>query len=130
MLGLCNAANTWDAEKGTFSTYATRCISNEIIREFTARKKHKGVLSLEYETTDLEGETRTIGDTIVGDEDVNWVDTDSIFNNLTPREREILDLRRMGWTNKAIAEQFGVSEQAIHKKVRKLRALWRKTNDY
>ena len=34
MVGLCKAANTWDANKGVFSTYACKCIRNEINKEF------------------------------------------------------------------------------------------------
>jgi RNA polymerase sporulation-specific sigma factor len=129
MLGLCESANTWSEDKGLFSTYASRCISNRIIQEFRSRKKYKGTLSLDYETTDSDGETKRFGDAIVGEEDVNWVDTDTMYNKLTPMEQDIVNLRKIGWNNKAIAEKLNVSEQTIQVKVRKLRKFWRKINE-
>lgn len=129
MLGLCQAANTWNEEKGTFSTYATRCISNQIIKEFRARKTHKGTLSLDYETTDSEGETKRFGDTIVGDEDVNWVDIDGIRDSLNDIDQQVFDLKRSGLKNREIAQLFGWSNQVVTKRLRKINKVWRKIND-
>ena len=39
-IGLIKAVSTFDVEKGTrFATYASRCIENEILMHFRARKK-------------------------------------------------------------------------------------------
>lgn len=128
MLGLCQAANTWNEELSAFSTYATTCIKFAICKEFSRRKKHKGVLSLDYEYSDHEGETKTLGDTLIGDEDVDFVDLENIYKHITERDREIIEMRQYGLTNKQIAEKYGVSEQMIHKRVRKIRKIWRKVN--
>ena len=45
MLGLCKAADKWDESKSKFSTYAGRCIRNEINQEFIRRKPFSKVIS-------------------------------------------------------------------------------------
>lgn len=130
-LGLCQAANTWDDEKGAFSTYATRCIINEIIDEFNKRKKHTGTLSLDYETNESEGETKRFGDIIVGDEDVDCVGMTYkwVYEKLTPFEKQILKMLSTGMSKEEIASQLGVNKVAVLKRIRKIKKLWRKTND-
>lgn len=46
-IGLIKAVDSFDVEKGTkFSTYASRCIENEILMLIRANKRHKNVISL------------------------------------------------------------------------------------
>lgn len=46
MIGLCKAAKAWQ-QKGKFSSYAKKCIFNEIKNELKYRQKHSAVISLE-----------------------------------------------------------------------------------
>lgn len=47
-LGLIKAINTYEPDKGTqFSTYAAKCIENEILMLLRVNKKHKGTISIE-----------------------------------------------------------------------------------
>ncbi|MBO7527856.1 MAG: sigma-70 family RNA polymerase sigma factor, partial [Clostridia bacterium] len=47
-IGLIKAINTYEYNKGTqLSTYAARCIENEILMLLRVNKKHKNILSLE-----------------------------------------------------------------------------------
>lgn len=47
-IGLMKAIRTYDPEKAnSFSTYASRCIDNEILMLFRSEKKHMGEVSLE-----------------------------------------------------------------------------------
>ena len=126
MVGLCDAANTWNEEKSSFSTYAVICIRNAINLEFRNRKKHNGVLSLDHEYSDSEEDTGTLADFIVGDEDVCFTDTEQIRKVLSPNLREIFDLRKDGWTDIEIAKKLGVSRSTVHKKVKEIRQIWRK----
>ncbi|MBR3692663.1 MAG: sigma-70 family RNA polymerase sigma factor, partial [Clostridia bacterium] len=48
-LGLIKAVNTFRPEKCTrFSTYAARCVENEIFMHFRASRKHAGEISLDH----------------------------------------------------------------------------------
>lgn len=71
-LGLIKAINTYKLGKGTqFSTYAARCIENEILMLIRSNKKHKNNISVEDVLgKDDEGNEITIGD-LSFDEDSN-----------------------------------------------------------
>lgn len=121
MLGLCKAAENWDEHKSKFSTYAWKCIRNEINMEFRKRMKHQGVLSLDYETNDSEGGRSTFGDCIVGDEDVRYFDTE--IKSITAREQQVVDLYAVKQSYQDVATELGVSQQYVWKTMRKVRAL-------
>ena len=89
MLALCRAAETWDPDKSQFSTYASKCITNAFNVELRKRSKHYGNLSLDYEYSNGDGEAMTLGDTVVGEEDVEYIDFDRYFKTLSPREKQI-----------------------------------------
>ena len=63
-LGLIKALNTYKLNHGTqFSTYAARCIENEILMLIRANKKHKNTVSIEDVLgADDENNEITIGD--------------------------------------------------------------------
>lgn len=121
MVGLCNAAEKWNDSKSTFSTFAWKCIRNEIVQEFRRRMKHQCVLSLDYEVNDEDGGRSTFGDCIVGDEDVCYVDTNLI--SITARERQVFDLYKTGLNHVEVAKKLGVSKQYVWKVMRKIRTL-------
>lgn len=121
MLGLCQAANAFDETKCKFSTFACRCIYNEICKEFNKRKKHQGVYSLDYEYDLDDGEKVTVGDVQIGEEDVDYVETDYIYKKLNPMETKILDLIRSGLSYREVGEVCGVSRTYVWKVIRKVR---------
>lgn len=65
-IGLIKASQTFDESKGIkFATYATRCITNEILMFLRRNRKHEFVHSLdEVVNTDFEGNTLTYADII------------------------------------------------------------------
>lgn len=128
MLGLCQAADTWDESRGKFSTFAYTCIIYEIIREFHRRKKHKGVLSLELEKHDGDDAPVTLGDLLVGDEDVDYVDFDAFYDTLTPTQQKIVKYRLAGLNFNEISSKLGISKQASWNYKRKLKHAWRKVH--
>lgn len=117
MVGLCTAAKCWNNE-GQFATYARKCILNEIKQEFIRRKKHCDVLSLDYPSKIDNCETTSLGESIVGSEDVDWVDIDYIRDNLNDVDQQVFDLKRSGMTNKEIAKRLGWSNHAVAKRLR------------
>lgn len=122
MLGLCKAAEKWDESKTQFTTFAWRCIQNEIRQEFRRRMKHQGVLSLDYEVTDNDGEKASFGDFLIGAEDVLYVDKE--VNGLSQREQQIFELFQSGLRYSEIAVKLGTSRQYIWKTMRKVRTLY------
>ena len=121
MLGLTRAANTWDESKSEFSTYAVKCIRNEICIEFRRRYKHEGVISLDTSTIRVNGDELPIMDCIVGEEDVDYVDVDSLIKQLNAKDAEILKLRLSGMKQIDIAKKYGVSREAIRLKLVRIR---------
>lgn len=120
MLGLCEAADKWDKNRGEFLQFAWSCIRHSIIKEFKRRAKHQGVLSLDYET-DVDGMRSSLGETIVGDEDVVYIDDCS--NQLTPLQRQIVDLLKKGATKEEIAKTLNTTTQNVLFTKRKIRIL-------
>ena len=120
MLGLCQAADKWDKDKAKFSDFAWYCIRHEIIKEFKRRAKHQGVLSLDYETV-TDGVRGSLGDMIVGEEDVLYFDY--CEQHLTSLEIQILELLKLGLLPKDIAKQLNTTEQNVNRTKRKIRIL-------
>lgn len=104
-LGLIKALNTYKLNHGTqFSTYAARCIENEILMLIRANKKHKNTVSIEDVLgTDDENNEITIGDLNYDEEqDVSMVAENKFVAEkldillkkyLSKREYEIMCLR-------------------------------------
>ena len=122
MLGLCQAADKWDENKAKFSDFAWYCIRHEIIKEFKRRAKHQGVLSLDYETVTEDGRG-SLGDTIVGDEDVAYVDIEVNSCRINKTERKIYDLLVAGLQPREVAKKLNVSYSFVYATRRKLRLL-------
>jgi len=123
MVGLCKAAEDYDETKSEFSTFACRCIRNEINMEFRRRKKHNNILSLDYEVDDGHGEKVPFGDFIVGDEDVQYVDLDVDIDKFTPTQICILELLKQGHTPSETASIVGCTPQYVHKTRRTIRLM-------
>lgn len=113
MLGLCKAANSWNESKGTFSTFAIPSIYNTICKEFRSRNRHKPTYSLEYNYSESDDDPLTLGDMLVGDSDVDWVDIEELCSPLSERERTIVEMKRTGLTQPEIAKKLGVSQQCV-----------------
>lgn len=128
-IGLIKAIDSFDCDKGVrLATYAARCVENEILMYFRAKKKEAGNLSVnEPIDTDSEGEPLTIIDTICCDDTIS---DDIDLKNKTralyrfveeiqdDREREII-IRRYGLynqkelTQREIAAEMGISRSYV-----------------
>ena len=100
-IGLIKAINTFDVNKNIkLSSYASRCIENEILMHFrNSRKSSQDVSLNDTIDTDKDGNPLTLMDVIASDMDVaEDVDTKmhlEVLNKyidevLTPREKEII----------------------------------------
>lgn len=128
MVGLCYAAEKYDESKSKFSTFANKCILNNIRTYFKRTAKHDNHLSLDYEvTTDLG--TMTFGETIMGVEDVDLSNLKyyEFYESVDYGDRYILDNIAYSTTTE-IGEALGISQQAVSQRLRRLRLKWR--NNY
>lgn len=89
-LGLIKAVSSFDYKKGSkFSSYASRCIENEILMTFRSRKKSSGEISI-YDTidTDKDGNSLTLIDIM---EDETDTEKRAEFNIQSGKLREIME---------------------------------------
>lgn len=128
-IGLIKAIDSFDENKGIrLSSYAARCIENEILMHFRAKKKNQAEISLsEPIDTDKDGNMLTLLDTMSSDEDiVDILDSKLkseqlrkyVFSVLSPRERQIIMLRYglhggRPLTQREISQRLGISRSYV-----------------
>ena len=93
--------------------------------EFKSRNKHNGVLSLDYELISENGERTSFGDLVVGEEDVLYVD--DCESQLTPPQKQILELLKKGVRPKDVAKILDTTTQNVYWTQRKIRILREQT---
>ena len=127
--GLITAIDSFDSGKGKLSTYASRCIDNELLMFLRARKKTSREVSL-YEPigTDREGNEISLLD-IIEQEPVDVVERleaenklsrlpGLIHDRLNEREKEIITLRygltsEYEVTQREIGRKLGISRSYV-----------------
>jgi RNA polymerase sporulation-specific sigma factor len=124
-IGLIKAIHTFDAQKASrLSTYAARCIDNELLMLLRSKKKSNREVSL-YDPigTDKEGNEISLLD-IIETEPVDVVKNYSLKQDqllpkvLTTREREIIKLRyglygEQELTQREIAKRLNISRSYV-----------------
>ncbi len=146
-IGLIKAVSTFKYEKGNrLATYAARCIDNELLMYFRAKKKTSREVSL-YEPigTDKEGNQINLMD-VVESQEKDIFDIIELKGNskrlyemipkvLGKREREIIEMRyglynRKPITQREIADKMGISRSYVSriekKALEKLRVCFEK----
>lgn len=130
IIGLIKAIDSFDYSKGVqLSTYAARCIDNEILMLIRANKKHKNVVSLNnlYSTDNEENDLELMDILAAEDEEVfEQVETNIMMEklkilidrNLSGREKDIIELRyglgkNKPMTQKDVAKLLGISRSYI-----------------
>lgn len=128
-LGLMKAVDSFDPDKGArFATYAARCIENEILMQYRAKRKQAGEVffdePLEY---DKDGNALTLKDFISDDVDLEEEVAqtmqqrqlyDYLQQKLTARERTVI-ARRYGLlgylpqTQREVADAMGISRSYV-----------------
>ena len=128
-IGLIKAVDSFDPKNGArFATYASKCIQNEILMHFRAQKKTMCEVSInETIDVDKDGNPLTYMD-VISCEDTIADDLDAkvqsgkalkiIGSELTPRERQIIEMRYGLGRNKAvtqreIAKMLGISRSYV-----------------
>lgn len=129
MLGLVQAAHTFDESKSKFVTYAGRCILNQISKYFRTERKQPRAMSLEAKVPGEDLGEVSLKDIIIGDYDVVTLPTDlkAFYNTLDEREQKILELSSIFNTDE-VAEILGKSKSTVWMANAKIRKKWRKFN--
>lgn len=143
IIGLIKAIDSFKENKGyKISTYASRCIENEILMYIRATKKQKAELSLSQVIgTDKDGNDMELLD-ILEQEDVDTVDSiynktllkeaqDFLDKKLDKREKYILNSRygldgRKAKTQQEVANELGISRSYVSRIETKIQSLLRK----
>lgn len=129
-IGLMKAIDTFDYDKKVqLSTYAARCINNEILMLIRANKKHRNVVSLNSLMTNSDDDKDLeLQDLLASDEEEFFVQVDNnitmqkvkriIERKLDDREKIIIKLRyglgeEKALTQKEVAERLGISRSYI-----------------
>lgn len=128
-VGLIKGVNTYKIDKEIkLATYASRCISNEILMFLRKNKNKKGEISLEDALNyDAEGNELRLEDILGTTNDVvtkefeDKMDRNLLFdeiNKLEGREKQIMVLRyglnnTQEYTQKEVAEMLGISQSYI-----------------
>ena len=119
MLGLCKAAERFDDTKGKFSTFAGRCIRNEINQEFIRRKPEQKTISLETKSS----EDTTLEGLLVGSSDVDYMD-ESFYHYLNKDEQKVLTMSDLGYSTSEMAHVMNINVSKVQKILRTIRYKW------
>ncbi|MGN8630113.1 RNA polymerase sporulation sigma factor SigK [Blautia sp. HCP3S3_G3] len=147
-IGLIKAVSTFDSDKATrLSTYAARCIDNELLMMLRSKKKHSREVSLsEPIGTDKEGNEISLLD-ILESPPVDVVEEystrkdiqllmDSLESSLTPKEYQVICFRyglfgNEEQTQREIAKELHISRSYVSRieknALQKLRALFKES---
>lgn len=128
-IGLIKAVNTFDSSKGIrLSSYAARCIENEVLMYFRSAKKNAQDVSInEPIDTDKDGNALTLMDIMAADDNIlDNIDykikseqlRTYIAEVLTPREQTIIRLRygldgNEPLTQREVAQRLGISRSYV-----------------
>ena len=128
-IGLIKGINTYKIDKNIrLATYASRCISNEILMHIRKNKKRGGDVSFEEALTfDGEGNELHLEDIIGTDEDIiskeyeKKIDIELLkkeIEDLNDRDKQIMVMRyglynTFEYTQKEVAEILGISQSYI-----------------
>lgn len=112
-VGLIKAVDTYDEDSGiAFSTYAFKCIQNEITMELRRQSRRVSEISMETLIMADSDNEITIEDVLGGNE-IDILDLDKFMKKLGPNEQTYFALRSKGYSKVQVAKLMGVSRSYI-----------------
>lgn len=128
-IGLCRAVQPFDSTKSSFSTYAYKCMHNEILQEVRKEQASKRVpdtamVYYQSEVRNDDGNTTTILDFIEGDasaEDAALCNVmcSSILHSLNEREKTAFTLLSKGYTQWEVASALDCTQASISRTIKR-----------
>lgn len=127
-VGLIKAVDSFDESTGnTFSTYASRCIFNEILMDLRKRNKYAKDISLHAVLA--EGNTRedplTIEDVLSYEDDYTPLYIQEFVHCLDEREVLVLRYLMAGKNQTYISNRLGMTRSNVCLIVKKMRSKWK-----
>lgn len=136
-IGLWAACTTFNDDLGTFSTYAGRCIDNEIkgtIRNSKVWRRNPERAGFVEVPLDAPGRNKrknedaaSISESVPGDLDVPFIDTEGFWKSLTEEEKMIVHCLANGKLKKDVAHLLGITRYELGKRLVPMR---QKFEDY
>lgn len=126
-IGLWRACVTYNEDISKFSTYAYKCIQNELaqyFRSLSAKSRNSSeytIVSLDKPADFLDSDTASFADLIIGTTDIDYVDFDGFWKSLTSDERMIVTKIINGKTQREIANELMVSQTTVSRHMGKVR---------
>lgn len=127
-VGLIKAVDSFDESTGnTFSTYASRCIFNEIAIDLRRRNKYAKDISLHAVLAegDIRDDPLTIEDVLSYEDDYTPMYIQEFIQCLDEREITILRYLMDGKTQKYVSDRLGMTRSNVCLIVKKMRSKWK-----
>lgn len=127
-VGLIKAVDSFDESTGNmFSTYAARCIFNEILMDLQRQNKYAKDISLHMVLAN--GDTRddplTIEDILMYEDDYTPMYIQEFVRCLDEREITILRYLMDGKTQKYVSDHLGMTRSNVCRIVKVMRSKWK-----
>ena len=127
-VGLIKAVDSFDESTGnTFSTYAARCVFNEIAMGLRRQNKYAKDILLQtvLAKSDKRDEPLTIEDILIYEDDYTSMYIQEFVQCLDEREATVLKYLMDGKTQAYISNQLGMTRSNICRIVKKMRSKWK-----
>ncbi len=118
---LLNAVSHYDSEKGSFSTFASVCISNRMKNTTDSAVRRTAKLASAEELDTLTDSSPTPEELVISKENTSEM-SEHIRNLLTPLERRCLNGVILGMSYSEIAEKIGAPRKTVDNAVARARA--------
>lgn len=127
-VGLIKAVDSFDESTGnTFSTYAARCIFNEIAINLRKQSKHAKDISLYMvlANDDAQDDPLTIEDILIYEDDYTPMYIQEFIQCLDEREITVLRYLMDGKTQKYVSDRLGMTRSNVCRIVKVMRSKWK-----
>lgn len=125
-LGLWKACTSYKSDVSKFSTYAVKCIFNEIGSRLQTANRRKKVVMLSMETpvyNDVDGSRLTIADTLIDNGsyvDDQGTDIGEFVSQLEGMDKQLVRLSLLGFTQQEMADRLGTSQAVCSRHLKSL----------
>lgn len=127
-VGLIKAVDSFDESTGNaFSTYAVKCISNEIVMDLRKQKKYAKDISLHtvLANGDSRDDSLTIEDVLMQEDDYTPIYMQEFVQCLNERETAVLRYLIAGKTQAYVSDRLGTTRSNICQIVKIMRSKWK-----